>query len=162
MKAFRQVKAIWTSYFSRDYSKSTYKRFPCQHSGKGSGIVTAVAWIRSLALELCMLKATPKTKQKNKCKLYNMRALQQIGNFMIGNQRRVRSNSLSSRNDTTQIGVPGVPLIKKDVILCCVFGIEIGEHRPVNSGMAAGHTYAVLYEKFGTQIILMKGTQESH
>lgn len=30
-----------------------------------------------------------------------MYALYQIDNFIIGNQRRVRSNSLSSRKDTT-------------------------------------------------------------
>lgn len=34
----------------------------------------------------------------------------------------------------------------KYVILCYVFGIEIGEHKPVNCGMAAGHTEAV-FEK---------------
>ena len=36
-----------------------------------------------------------------KHRLYNMYALYQIDNFIIGNQRRVRSNSLSSRKDTT-------------------------------------------------------------
>lgn len=51
-----------------------------------------------------------------------------------------------------------MPLIKKNVILCCVFGTEIGEHMPVNFGMAAGRIDAVLPEKFGTQIILIKGT----
>lgn len=38
----------------------------------------------------------------------------------------------------------GVTLIS--VILCYVFGIEIGEHMPVNCGMAAAHTDAV-FEK---------------
>lgn len=51
-----------------------------------------------------------------------------------------------------------MPLIKKNVILCCVFGIEIGGHMPVNSGMAAGRIDAVLSEKFGTWMILVKGT----
>lgn len=54
----------------------------------------------------------------------------------------------------------------KYVILCYVFGIEIGEHKPVNCGVAAGHTEAVFektanFLRNGTQIILMKDTQES-
>lgn len=36
-----------------------------------------------------------------------------------------------------------------------VFGIEIGEHGPISSGMAARYTDAVLYEEFRTQIIRM-------
>lgn len=51
-----------------------------------------------------------------------------------------------------------VPLIRKNVIICCVFGIDIGEHIPINFGIAAGHIDAVLSEKFETRIILIKGT----
>lgn len=47
---------------------------------------------------------------------------------------------------------------KKDVILCYIFETEIGKHEPVNCGMAAGHTGAVLPERFGTWIILIKET----
>lgn len=36
----------------------------------------------------------------------------------------------------------------------------MGKHMPVNYGVAAGHTDAVLSKKFGTRIILMKGTRE--
>lgn len=46
-----------------------------------------------------------------------------------------------------------VPLIKKNVIIGCVFGIEIGEHMLVNSGMAVGRIDTALFEKFGTRII---------
>lgn len=49
-----------------------------------------------------------------------------------------------------------MPLIRKNVIMGCVFGIEIGEHMPINSGRAAGHMDAVLPEKFETWIILIK------
>lgn len=44
------------------------------------------------------------------------------------------------------------------MLLCCVFGIETGEHMPVTFGMAARRIDAVLSEKFGTRIILIKGT----
>lgn len=44
-------------------------------------------------------------------------------------------NSLAGR---IQLKIIWVTLIKKSVIPCCVFRIEIGEHMPVNCEMVAG------------------------
>lgn len=81
-----------------------------------------------------------------------MYAFYQIGDF-IGNWRRVRSNSFSSMR-MESLGA----FNKKDVILCYVFGTEIGKHVPGNCGMAAGQIGAVLSERIGTWIISIKET----
>lgn len=87
----------------------------------------------TIGVELCCTCFHKGKSSKHRSDI--MCVLYQIGDFIIQETREGQQEGHNLK------GVTQAPF--RNVILCCVFETEIGEHMPVNCGMAAGHTDAV-------------------